>query len=52
MVASDAIIIGSPVYFGNMTNMLKAFLDPIRWMHMSENLLDGSSGRQSPMRGS
>jgi len=44
MTASDAIIIGSPVYFGNVTGMLKAFMDRTRWMHMTENLLDGKLG--------
>ncbi len=52
MVASDAIIIGSPVYFGNVTSMLKAIMDRTRLMHLSANPLDGSSGRQSPVRGS
>jgi multimeric flavodoxin WrbA len=44
MLASDAIIVGSPVYFGNVTGRLKAFMDRTRWMHMSENLLDGKLG--------
>ncbi len=44
MVAADAIIIGSPVYFGNVTSMLKTLMDRTRWMHMSENLLDGKLG--------
>ena len=44
MRASDAIIIGSPVYFGNVTGRLKAFMDRTRWMHMAENLLDGKLG--------
>jgi multimeric flavodoxin WrbA len=44
MMTSGAIIIGSPVYFGNVTGKLKAFMDRTRWMHMSENLLDGKLG--------
>ncbi|MHC1744524.1 MAG: flavodoxin family protein [Syntrophobacteraceae bacterium] len=44
MMAADAILIGSPVYFGNVTGKLKAFMDRTRWMHMSENLLDGKLG--------
>lgn len=44
MLASDVIIIGSPVYFGNVTGMLKALMDRTRWMHMSESLLDGKLG--------
>jgi len=44
MVASDAIIMGSPVYFNNVTSMLKAFMDRTRWMHISANILDGKLG--------
>lgn len=44
MRASDAIILGSPVYFGNVTGRLKVFMDRTRWMHMAENLLDGKLG--------
>jgi multimeric flavodoxin WrbA len=44
LMASEVIIIGSPVYFGNVTSMLKAFMDRTRWMHMAENLLDGKLG--------
>ncbi len=44
MRAADAIVIGSPVYFGNVTGMLKTFMDRTRWMHMKENLLDGKLG--------
>lgn len=44
MRAADAIIIGSPVYFGNVTGMLKNFIDRTRWMHMSVNVLDGKLG--------
>ncbi|GAB6163130.1 flavodoxin family protein [Desulfothermus naphthae] len=44
MLESDAIIIGSPVYFGNVTSKLKIFMDRTRWMHMCENLLEGKLG--------
>jgi multimeric flavodoxin WrbA len=44
MLAADAIIIGSPVYFSNVTSRLKLFMDRTRWMHMAENLLDGKLG--------
>jgi len=44
MSASDAIILGSPVYFGNVTSRLKALMDRTRWMHMRENVLDGKLG--------
>ncbi len=44
MIASNAIVIGSPVYFGNVTARMKALMDRTRWMHMCENLLDGKVG--------
>jgi multimeric flavodoxin WrbA len=44
MKGSDAILIGSPVYFGNVTGKLKVFMDRTRWMHMAENTLDGKLG--------
>lgn len=44
MIASDAIILGSPVYFGNVTGRLKVFMDRTRWMHMAQNSLDGKLG--------
>lgn len=44
MIAADAIVLGSPVYFGNVTARLKALMDRTRWMHMCENLLDGKVG--------
>mgnify|MGYP005843089055 FL=1 len=44
MSVSDAIILGSPVYFGNVTSRLKALMDRTRWMHMRENVLDGKLG--------
>ena len=44
MLNSDAIIIGSPVYFSNVTSKLKIFMDRTRWMHMCENLLEGKLG--------
>ncbi len=44
MLAADAIVIGSPVYFGNVTGKLKVFIDRTRWLHMKENLLEGKLG--------
>jgi len=44
MIESDAILLGSPVYFGNVTGKLKVFMDRTRWMHMAENVLDGKLG--------
>lgn len=44
MLSSDAIILGSPVYFGNVTGLMKNFMDRTRFLHMSENLLEGRIG--------
>jgi len=44
MIAADAIILGSPVYFCNVSSMFKIFSDRTRWMHMCKNLLDGKTG--------
>lgn len=44
MIESDAILLGSPVYFGNVTGKLKVFMDRTRWLHMAENVLDGKLG--------
>lgn len=44
MLAADAVIIGSPVYFSNVTSKLKVLMERTRWLHMAENLLDGKLG--------
>jgi multimeric flavodoxin WrbA len=44
MIAADAILLGSPVYFSNVTSLMKIFIDRSRWMHMCKNLLDGKIG--------
>jgi multimeric flavodoxin WrbA len=44
MMNADAIILGSPVYFCNVSSMFKIFSDRTRWMHMCKNLLDGKIG--------
>ncbi len=44
MINADVIIIGSPVYNGNVTSMLKTFMDRTRWMHMKRELLAGKLG--------
>lgn len=43
-MATDALILGSPVYFGNVTGRLKVFMDRTRWLHMRKNLLAGKLG--------
>ena len=44
LLAADAIILGSPVYFGNVSSMMKIFIDRSRSMHMCKNALDGKIG--------
>lgn len=44
MLAADAIVIGSPVYFSNVTGRLKDFIDRSRPLHMVRNALDGKVG--------
>lgn len=44
MLAADAIVLGSPVYFANVTGMMKNFMDRTRWMHMCRNMLHGKVG--------
>lgn len=44
MLAADAIVLGSPVYFSNVTGLLKIFMDRTRWLHMVKNLLHGKIG--------
>lgn len=44
MLEADGIILGSPVYWLNVTARMKNFMDRTRWMHMRENLLDGKAG--------
>jgi multimeric flavodoxin WrbA len=51
MLEAQAIIIGSPVYFGNVTGRLKVFMDRTRWMHMAENLLEGKLGAALTLAG-
>lgn len=44
LLAADAIILGSPVYFGNVSGIMKLFIDRSRCMHMCKNVLDGKIG--------
>ena len=44
MMAADAIVLGSPVYFSNVTSLMKIFIDRSRWLHMCKNVLDGKIG--------
>lgn len=44
MLTADGIVIGSPVYFSNVTGRLKDFIDRSRPLHMVANALDGKVG--------
>ncbi|MHB1043130.1 MAG: flavodoxin family protein [Eubacteriales bacterium] len=44
MLAADGIVLGSPVYFSNVTGLMKNFMDRTRWMHMRVNVLHGKIG--------
>ena len=44
LLAADGIILGSPVYFSNVTGRLKDFIDRSRPLHMVRNALDGKIG--------
>ena len=44
MLDADAIVLGSPVYFANVSSLMKIFIDRTRWMHMCKNLLEGKVG--------
>ncbi|UMZ73862.1 flavodoxin family protein [Natranaerofaba carboxydovora] len=41
---ADGIIIGSPVYFSNVTGRLKTFMDRTRPLHMTKNYLEDKVG--------
>jgi len=44
MLAADGIVLGSPVYFNNVTGLMKVFMDRTRSMHMCRNILYGRAG--------
>jgi len=44
MLAADGIVVGSPVYFNNVTGLMKIFMDRTRSMHMCRNMLSGRVG--------
>lgn len=41
---ADGILLGSPVYFGNVTGQLKTLIDRTRSLHMVRNALQGKVG--------
>jgi len=44
LLEADGIILGSPVYFSNVTALMKNFMDRTRWMYISKSLLAGKIG--------
>ena len=44
LTAADGILLGSPVYWANVTTMMKNFMDRTRYMHMVKNMLAGKVG--------
>ena len=44
LLAADGIILGSPVYWANVSTAMKNFMDRTRFLHMSKNLLAGKVG--------
>ncbi|GAB6273350.1 MAG: flavodoxin family protein [Peptococcaceae bacterium] len=44
MFKADGIVLGSPVYFTNVTGLMKVFIDRTRWMHMCRNMLSDKIG--------
>jgi multimeric flavodoxin WrbA len=44
MFTADGIVLGSPVYFTNVTGLMKIFIDRTRWMHMCRNMLSAKIG--------
>ncbi|MDO8885476.1 flavodoxin family protein, partial [Candidatus Oleimmundimicrobium sp.] len=41
---ADAIILASPVYFGNVSSQIKAYWDKTRWLRTEKNLLGKPGG--------
>lgn len=39
LLDADGIILGSPVYWANVTTLMKNFMDRTRYLHMTKNLL-------------
>lgn len=44
LLAADGILLGSPVYWINVTTLMKNFMDRSRYLHMSKNMLAGKVG--------
>ena len=44
LLEAQGIILGSPVYWDNVSTLMKNFMDRTRWMHIKKNLLAGKVG--------
>ncbi len=44
LLAADGIVLGSPVYWANVSTLMKNFMDRTRYMHMVRNMLAGKVG--------
>lgn len=44
LLQADGILLGSPVYWVNVTTLMKNFMDRSRYLHIYKNLLDGKVG--------
>lgn len=44
LMEADGILLGSPVYFTNVTALMKNFMDRSRYLHMTKNVLAGKVG--------
>jgi len=41
LLGADGIVLGSPVYFSNVTGRMKVFMDRTRWLYLSKSMLSG-----------
>ena len=44
LLAADGILLGSPVYWANVSTLMKNFMDRTRYLHMGKNMLAGKAG--------
>jgi len=44
LLAADGIVLGSPVYFANVSTLMKNFMDRTRPLHLTKNMLAGKVG--------
>ncbi|MBO8167929.1 MAG: flavodoxin family protein [Thermoanaerobacteraceae bacterium] len=44
LLKAQGIVLGSPVYWHNVTTLMKNLMDRLRWMHLTQNMLAGKVG--------